>query len=946
MLRGLLAGRAPDGSHTAAPVLRADPRGRLPAGPLLDAIRVVAAERGVPPADLFAEPADRALFEHWARQAERPGGKGRAATVEPVRAGQLAAVAGLDPHHVFRTLDQDGTVTDRYADAHKHAGRKVDNRRPGIDLTVSAPKSVSVLFGLGDRDVVDAVRAAHEAAIGQAIAYLEHAAGHGLRGHQGDGQRASRIRTDGWIAAAFEHHTSRAEDPQLHTHLVLANLLHGADGKWSALDSRAVHRHKQTGSYVYHATLRAELTRTLGVHWTPVDKGIAEIAGIPKPLRRLFSTRRAQIDAHLAKTGRTGAGAAEAACLATRPAKKRGVPERTLRERWAAAATAAGHAPDRLLEAVLGQARPPTLPPLDVLTEQLLGPAGLTAQATGFDRRDLLQAICQTLPPGAPVTHRWLQTTADQVLAHRDVIRLISDPEAGARWTTRELLQIERAGLNIADQLRAQNTDAASPDVPLAGQRPPPQSNVPRRRATSPPWRENAPPLPQPPARLPQTSRRLPTRLPTPTAWPWWSARPGPARPPPSPPPARRGTQGRPVVGAAVAAVTARRLERATGISSTSIAALAGRASRRDPATGQVVGLPAGGVLVVDEASMADTRTLTWLLHRTQKAGGTLVLVGDPAQLPEVGAGGLFTALARHPQTHRLVGNQRQTEAWEQRALADLRAGDPTSAIAAYAEHGRIHPAPADQLPNRIVDDYLDHLDTAETTQRGGDPGERVVMLAVRRDDVTELNATTRDRLLEQGRLGPDALSADGANGEREYRAGDRVLVTANDHHVGVLNGTRARVTAVDPETRTMRLTTDDRQDLTVGADWAAGHLDHGYAMTCHKAQGATVEVALVYGSSALTREAGYVALSRGRTANHLYITDTSDQPDRADADRGPWLDPVDLDRLAAQLTTSRAQLLATEQLPETRAPASSWRRHEQHRMTQPAPDRYGGISR
>ncbi len=76
--------------------------------------------------------------------------------------------------------------------------------------------------------------------------------------------------------------------------------------------------------------------------------------------------------------------------------------------------------------------------------------------------------------------------------------------------------------------------------------------------------------------------------------------------------------QGRSVIGAAVAAVTARRLERANGISATSIAALAARANRRDPATGQVVGLPAGGVHVVDEASMADTRTLTWLLHRTQ----------------------------------------------------------------------------------------------------------------------------------------------------------------------------------------------------------------------------------------------------------------------------------------------------------------------------------------
>lgn len=188
VLRGLLAGRAPDESHTAAPVLRADPRGRLPAGPLLDAIRGAAEVRAVPASELFAEPAERALFEYWTRQAERRGGKGRKATIEPVRAGQLAImVAGLDPHVVYRTDGPDGTITDRYADALRFAGRKVDTRRPGIDLTVSAPKSVSVLFGLGDRDVVDVVRAAHETAIGHALAYLESAAGHGLRGHQGDG---------------------------------------------------------------------------------------------------------------------------------------------------------------------------------------------------------------------------------------------------------------------------------------------------------------------------------------------------------------------------------------------------------------------------------------------------------------------------------------------------------------------------------------------------------------------------------------------------------------------------------------------------------------------------------------------------------------------------------------------------------------------------------------
>ena len=94
------------------------------------------------------------------------------------------------------------------------------------------------------------------------------------------------------------------------------------------------------------------------------------------------------------------------------------------------------------------------------------------------------------------------------------------------------------------------------------------------------------------------------------------------------------------------------------------------------------------------------------------------MLVGDPAQLSEVGAGGLFTALARHPNTITLTDNRRQAEAWERRALADLRAGDPDAAVAAYAEHGRVHTAPADRLADQVVRDYL-RTSTPPTSDSG-----------------------------------------------------------------------------------------------------------------------------------------------------------------------------------------------------------------------------------
>jgi len=875
-LRGYLAGQSPDDQILVPALVRADPRGRLDAKLLVDSVRNRAEQQGVSPVAVFTEPADRAAWIGLEARVDRAR-RGRPPTVSPARARQLAEAAGLDVRTMYRAADG----SDRYAVAARFAGKRVDARRPGIDVTISAPKSVSLLFGLGDAKTAAAVRDAHRAAVGEALAYLEAQAGHGLRGHQGDGQRAERIPTDGWIVAAFEHHTSRTGDPQLHTHLVVPNLLHGADGKWSAIDSKAVYRNALTASYVYQAVLRGELTRRLGVAWTTPVKGIAEIAGMPRDLLRKFSTRRRQIEEAMADAGVSGPDAAQAACLATRPAKPAPESPGSLRNRWVSRARAAGHHPTEVIPGVLGRGRVPTAPPIDQLALHLLGPSGLTAQATGFDRRDLLQALCQGLPVGLPVDREVLEAAADRVLRHRDVVRLATRSEHGPRWSTAELLAAEQHGLRVAAELRnkpgllsSPRLDEGRPAAKLTAE----QRNVAGALAAA--------------AGLavlvgPAGSGKTAALAHAVKAW---------------------AGQGRPVVGGAVAAVTARRLEHATGVQSSSLARLL-HAARSTGGTA----VPNGGVLVVDEVSMVDTRTLVILLAQAHAGGGTLVLVGDPAQLPEIGAGGLFAALARHEGTLVLTDNRRQTEDWERRALVDLRAGDPGAALGAYARHGRVHTARADRLVERLVDDYLRHLD-AVTADRAA-PAERVVMLAVRRSDVADLNNAVRQRLIADGRLGGRAVVVDTDDEAREYRAGDRVLVRANDHRRGLLNGTRAEVTAVDPRRGTLTLRADGDPEQTVPTGWAAYHLDHGYAMTCYKAQGATVDVALVYGGGGLSREAGYVALSRGRMANHLYVPESTERDRASDGRDG-------LDLVAARLWARRAQVLATRQLPRR---TSSW---------------------
>jgi hypothetical protein len=186
------------------------------------------------------------------------------------------------------------------------------------------------------------------------------------------------------------------------------------------------------------------LTRRLGVAWTTPARGRPEIAGIPRTLLRLFSTRRRQIEAELARAGQTGPAAAQRACLTTRPAKTN-VPEVSLRERWEIQTREAGYDPQRLVYGFLGRQRPPPAPDLAALQIELLGPAGVTRHATSFDRGGLLQALCQTLPAGLPVDHRHLEHVADRVLAARDAVPLLTRDEDGqSRYSTAELLSTER----------------------------------------------------------------------------------------------------------------------------------------------------------------------------------------------------------------------------------------------------------------------------------------------------------------------------------------------------------------------------------------------------------------------------------------------------------------------------------------------------------------------
>ena len=837
-LRALLAGESPSGERLVGPVLRSDPRSRVPAAPVVAAVRAAAQRAGVEVESLPLGDDSAAVFTKAAAALERSQRRARwpAPSIRADDAGRLLRTVGADPVQVLRGP----RGRDRFTAAMRRLEDRVDVRLSGLDFTLSAPKSVSLLYALGDEPVAAEVRAAHAVAVREALDYMERACARGLRGHHGRGH--SYVATDGLIAVAFEHRTSRERDPQLHTHVVVANLLHGADGKWGAMDTREAFRHARSGGFVYQAVLRGELSRRLGVTWTPVRKGQAEIDGIPRPVLRLFSKRRAAITAALARAGRDDATAARAATLATRPAKS-GVDGEHLRERWAREASEAGFDPTLVADA-LDAAPAPACPADGDLAAALLDDNGLTRDRSTFDRRDVMQGVCGALPAGAPVDLAALREYATAVVRDGEVVPVLPDATvAERRYSTRQLLELEthaqrvatrRAGDALA-QVPGSVVDAAVTAASLSKE----QAAMVRQLTTSGAGVE----VVVGPAGSGKTRALAAARA----AW---------------------EAAGIPVTGAALAAIAARVLEDGAGIHSTSLARLLATIRRVDPTTGAVVGLPPGGVLVVDESGMLGTRALAELIDLTETYRTKLVVVGDPHQLPEIEAGGLFGSLVDTAPTSHLAGNQRQCETWERRALTQLRDGDVLAAVHAYREHGhlRVEESTVD-LTERLVADY-------RASRRETGAGQTVVVTSSRAD-ARRLNRDIRQALIDAGELGATELVVTTSSGtERSFRAGDEVVVTANDYQRAMLNGSRGAVVDVDDRQGAVTVRLGDGRDVTLPRGYLeSGRLVHGYALTCHRAQGMTVQVAMVWGSVALTRESGYVAMSRGRQANYLYLT-------------------------------------------------------------------------
>ena len=755
----------------------------------------------------------------------------------------------------------------------------------GFDLVFSCPKSMSLLHALTDDERVRReVSDAHESAWQAALGFLEREACVVRRGHGG----TVREHGEGFVAAAFRHRTSRAQDPHLHTHVIVANMARTSDGEWRALDGDAILRtYRLAAGYLYEAQLRSELTRRLGLEWTEPVKGMGELARVPEEAVRAFSTRRRSLLEHMEALGTKGFEAARVAALATREAKEQ-VDLPRLREEWKARAAEHGLG-RRELEALVGdRSLAHAQVEFDLLAARLLGRDGLTEKQTTFTMPELVQAVAGALPAGGTVVE---VVAAVDELSRCPGVELVEDgdrPGRPARFTTRELLAVEWAAVELA--LAGRDVSA----VPL-----------PQRRLLAEALMRTGHGLSGEQRMLVHQAATRPDRVVC-VAGVAGSGKTLAVR---ALADAYRGIDAA-VLGAAPSGRAADELQAATGIPSRTLHRLLLDAQREG-------GLPRGCLLVVDEAGMAETRVLAPLLHAVDRAEGKLLLVGDPGQLPAVGAGGLYQALCDRLGAIELSANRRQRDPLEREALAQLRAGDPEPYLAHAARNRRLtvndHPVEAKE---RLLSDWW---------QQARHSSGRAVMLAYHRSDVDELNQAAHALMLDQHRLGRRAVTLGG----REFRVGDQVLCRHNDNRLGLRNGMRATIAKLDENALVVR--DQSRAERDVPFAYASQHLEYGYALTGHAAQGATLDRAyvLLHDQGAL-QEWGYVACSRARLETRLYLTG----PDPTARDT-PLRDPdpaAPPQRAARALQRPAAEPLAldqTHQPPDPNARLHLRRKHE-----------------
>jgi conjugative relaxase-like TrwC/TraI family protein len=803
--------------------------------------------------------------------------------------------------------------------------------RPGWDVTMSAPKSVSIMAEVaGDRRLVGA----HDRAVKSALAFAErHTAATRIR----DGGNVERQQTGNLTVASFRHDTSRAQDPQLHTHNVIMNATRDADGNWRSLEPRALYQLQKAIGAVYRQELAVNV-RELGYEIEPGKDSLFEIKGVSPQAIKAFSERAAQVEARLAERGQTRETATAAekqiAALDTRAVKEE-VNRAELVKDWRATANGAGF--DQAARLVLvAQAEKAAAQPDHA---SLLSAQGEIAahQAVAFaaeklgERQSVFSAADLEKEAGrfglGTVNQTQIGAAMDRAMKDGALApRTFSDKRGAefAGFTTainidneQRLLRAEASGRGGVAAIQAPMLAAkAVARAALACEHPwnPDQQNAAKALLTS----QNRVTAVQGYAGTAKTTTVLATV-------------------------AREAqSQGYNVTALAPTASAARTLGEALGLRGETVA------KHLTSPTSEIS--KGHSVWVVDEASMLSARDTATLLESAEKTKARVILVGDVKQLGSVGAGAAFAQLqSAGMETAKLAEIVRQTNPLTKEAVEASIQGDARRALDALERGGGKIIALADPVermkamardyaalspkeqrstividPSRAGRDALNAAIRTQLVASGRLTGETVAMRTLETKGLTKAEA--RDaRSYEVGdvvrfaRDYPDkgiakresvtvigidptknAVALEKANGQSvdwrprqwgagkseaftpgsvELMKGDRIEFTRNDRNLCRENGGRAQVVSVNAQDQTARVRLNNGKLQTLDLNKSTDqHLRHGYVQTAHAAQGRTAERVMIHADSRannlVDQKMMYVGISRAKGSAAVYTND------------------------------------------------------------------------
>jgi conjugative relaxase-like TrwC/TraI family protein len=825
---------------------------------------------------------------------------GRLLVGDMVTEEQMARLAGkaLDPI----TGEQLGRAYPVYG---PNAGGKSRRAVAGYDFSFALPKSASILWGVADAGVQEQIVAIHHAAVAEVFAFMERElaatrTGASVAGNAtnaaGEGGAVAQVGVTGLIGMAFDHWDSRTNDPHLHTHVVVSNKVKTVlDGKWRSLDGRGLHAATVAMSELHEAIVMDHLTRTLGVGWELRPRAGQgrnpgwSIKSVPDDLMVAFSRRSVQVNTradeliaeHIAKYGRRPGRPTinkyrQRASRETRPDKTHHSLADLARAWRLHTAQVLGRDPGTWAGDLVSKAPPRVLRaddvPLDLIDAlaqtvvivvsenrptwrrwNLYAEAARQTKALRFatagDRMAVLAAITDRAEGGSVrLTPPDLAVTPDEF--QRPDGTSILRPKDSALYSSRALLDAEARLMDRASTRTAPTItlDAVDHAITTGG----PGE---RARAVS---GEQAEAI----ARVAVSARQVDLLV-------------GPAG-------AGKTTTMRAlraawehehgsgsVVGLAPSAVAAAILAEDLGIGCENTA------KWLHDHLHQGAAFSAGQLVIVDEATLAGTLTLDRITAHAAEVGAKVLLVGDPAQLQAVEAGGAFALLAAtrgtEDGTPELTEVHRFTHTWEKHASLALRHGHD-EAIDAYLENGRVREGDAQAMVEVAYAAW--QADFAD--------GKDSVLVAGDIETVRAVNERARAERLQTGTTerGRSVRLADGL----QASAGDVVITRRNDRRLRTRNGSWVR----NGDRWTLVEVRDDgslvvrRPEVRYGntivlpAAYATEHLDLGYAVTTYRAQGLTVDTSHFITGPGITREHLYVGLTRGRENNTAYvITDT-----------------------------------------------------------------------